>query len=187
MEAEAIRTLIGTILLCVMGAAAVAAILWRNWPKIRDICTDENGSWDLVGGLERHFAQSTAQNETALAPEDGSPDEDLLLRIAQQKGIAMADFHPEDERIREHIIFYGRVQGVGFRYQAMVAAKEYGLTGWAENLSDGTVEMEVQGSAAGIGRMMKYLRSGHWIRIDDMDMENRPLVPGEKGFGVRGY
>ena len=69
----------------------------------------------------------------------------------------------------------------------MFAARESGLTGWVENLPDGTVEMEVQGAPAAIGRMMKHLRSGHWIRIDDMEMEGMPVIPGERGFDVRGY
>ena len=99
----------------------------------------------------------------------------------------MADFDPETAWVREHIIFHGRVQGVGFRYQAMFAARELGLTGWVENLPDGTVEMEAQGAPAAIGRMMKHLRSGHWIRIDDMEMEERPVIQGERGFDVRGY
>ena len=69
----------------------------------------------------------------------------------------------------------------------MYAARSFDLTGWVQNLPDGSVEMEVQGTPAGIGRMMKHLRSGHWIRIDDMDMEEIGTVPGERGFSVRGY
>ncbi len=48
-------------------------------------------------------------------------------------------------RIRKHIQFYGRVQGVGFRYHATYKARFLGLTGWVRNCYDGTVEMEVQG------------------------------------------
>ena len=99
----------------------------------------------------------------------------------------MAGFDPERDTVREHIIFHGRVQGVGFRYQAMYAARTFGLTGWVENLPDGSVEMEVQGTPAAIGRVLTHLRSGHWIRIDNMDVEELPLVAGERGFGVRRY
>ena len=53
-----------------------------------------------------------------------------------------------EEKIRRHIIFEGRVQGVGFRYRALYAAKQFGVTGWVRNLYDGTVEMEVQGREA---------------------------------------
>ena len=77
--------------------------------------------------------------------------------------------------------------GVGFRYQAMYACRAYGATGWVENLPDGSVEMEVQGTPAAIGKVLTHLRSGHWIRIDDMEVEEIPLANGERGFDVRGY
>ena len=48
--------------------------------------------------------------------------------------------------VRKHITFYGRVQGVGFRYTAKYLAQSMDLTGWVENEWDGTVTMEVQGS-----------------------------------------
>ena len=35
--------------------------------------------------------------------------------------------------VRKHIIFYGYVQGVGFRYRARHAADLYGCTGWVRN------------------------------------------------------
>ena len=42
--------------------------------------------------------------------------------------------------IRRHYLFYGRVQGVGFRFTTYQKAKNLGLTGWVCNLSDGSVE-----------------------------------------------
>ena len=50
-----------------------------------------------------------------------------------------------EKSIRKHLIFSGRVQGVGFRYRAMNIAQMLGLTGWVKNRWDGKVEMEVQG------------------------------------------
>ena len=47
--------------------------------------------------------------------------------------------------VRKHIIFYGYVQGVGFRYRARHAADLYGCTGWVRNEWDGSVSMEIQG------------------------------------------
>ena len=114
-------------------------------------------------------------------------DEDFMALLMRQKGARMAGFDPERDLIREHIIFRGRVQGVGFRYQAMYASRTYGATGWVENLPDGSVEMEAQGTPAAIGKVLTHLRSGHWIRIDDMEVEEIPLVNGERGFDVRGY
>lgn len=37
--------------------------------------------------------------------------------------------------IRRHYLFYGRVQGVGFRFTTYHLAKKLGLTGWVCNLS----------------------------------------------------
>lgn len=192
MDAQAMRSLIGNIILCVMGIAVVAAFIRSNWDGIRETFTDENGKWDVMGGLERYFNGGGRQEEVEKEPQNASPDEDFLTQFMRQKGAEMADFDPDTfdpakEWVREHIIFSGRVQGVGFRYQAMVAARTYGLTGWVENLPDGSVEMEVQGTPLGIGRMMTYLKGGHWIRIDDMDLESLQVVPGEKGFNVKGY
>ena len=39
----------------------------------------------------------------------------------------------------------GRVQGVGFRMYVRENASRLGLKGWVMNMSDGTVDMEVQG------------------------------------------
>ena len=60
-------------------------------------------------------------------------------------------------KIRKHIIFYGRVQGVGFRYYAVNKANQLGLTGWVRNLPDGTVEMEVQGNEPSIDELIIFL------------------------------
>ena len=88
---------------------------------------------------------------------------------------------------RRHIIFYGRVQGVGFRYKASYSAKSLGLTGWVKNEDDGTVVMEVQGSKVLIKKLILNLCSDRYIRIEGMDNTQIPLKANERGFGTRGY
>lgn len=51
------------------------------------------------------------------------------------------------EQIAKHVLFAGRVQGVGFRYTADRIARQYDVTGFVRNLPDGRVEMLVQGPA----------------------------------------
>ena len=80
------------------------------------------------------------------------------------------------EKVRKHIIFSGRVQGVGCRYTACYLARPLGLTGWVKNLWDGDVEMEVQGDPAAIGRLIQGLESGHFIRIEHMEVEEIPVI-----------
>ena len=89
---------------------------------------------------------------------------------------------------RRHILFSGRVQGVGFRYHAMYGARNLGLTGWVSNLSDGRVEMEIQGPSAVIDHaLLKLQQDGRWIRIEHMESSKIPVVQGERGFQVKGY
>lgn len=44
---------------------------------------------------------------------------------------------------------YGRVQGVGFRYTTQHEAQRLGLTGYAKNMDDGSVEVVACGGAGG--------------------------------------
>ncbi len=45
------------------------------------------------------------------------------------------------------VFFTGHVQGVGFRYQALQVAKGFEVSGFAMNLPDGRVQLEVEGAA----------------------------------------
>jgi acylphosphatase len=90
-------------------------------------------------------------------------------------------------KVRKHIYFSGMVQGVGFRYRAMYAARELGLTGWVTNLWDGRVEMEVQGDETAIRRLITLCEKGHFIHITKVDMTDLPLDPHESSFRVEGY
>jgi acylphosphatase len=54
--------------------------------------------------------------------------------------------------------FYsGRVQGVGFRYAALQVAREFEVNGYAENLADGRVRVEVEGGAADVDAYLDAL------------------------------
>ena len=71
-------------------------------------------------------------------------------------------------KVRKHIYFYGRVQGVGFRYYAVQKAGQLGLAGWVRNRYDGSVEME----------------NRTYIWIEDMRVKSMSLE-GEYGFYER--
>ena len=88
------------------------------------------------------------------------------------------------KQVRKHIIFSGRVQGVGFRYRASYAAKEFGLGGWVRNLYDGKVEMEVQGDEWDIGSLLDFLSRQDYIRIDHIKTEEILLQQEGKKFRI---
>lgn len=87
--------------------------------------------------------------------------------------------------IRKHIVFHGRVQGVGFRYTAKYMAQSLELTGWVRNEYDGTVTMEVQGREALINNLLVRLNHDRFISIDWMDTKEIPLADTERSFSVR--
>lgn len=86
--------------------------------------------------------------------------------------------------VRKHIVFYGRVQGVGFRYTAKYLAQSMGLTGWVRNEWDGTVTMEVQGRETLINKLLVGLNNNRFITIEWMDAKEIPLED-ERSFSVR--
>ena len=88
------------------------------------------------------------------------------------------------EKIRRHIIFYGSVQGVGFRYRAYHAAQSFGVSGWDKNCWDGSVEMEAEGTEKAIDDMILAIEKGTFVRIENMSVRSLPLH-GDYGFEIR--
>ena len=84
--------------------------------------------------------------------------------------------------IRQHFRFTGLVQGVGFRSTAKFEARSLGLSGWVKNKSDGSVEMEAQGSEAKLARLIKQLKEDWFINIDSVECHPIPVNPNERNF-----
>ena len=87
--------------------------------------------------------------------------------------------------IRRHMYISGEVQGVGFRYLANYAARRLGLTGYVRNLYDGRVEVEVQGDRELISMFLSEIDAGSYVRIENIESRDIPLVPEERRFTVR--
>ena len=63
----------------------------------------------------------------------------------------------------------GAVQGVGYRYFAMNAAHELGVTGWVRNLYDGSVQVVAVGPREALEAFLNHLRHGpHSGRVDEV-------------------
>ena len=87
---------------------------------------------------------------------------------------------------RYYIIYSGIVQGVGFRWRLLMSAQRYGLTGYARNLDNGNVEVEVQG--AGVDEFLKdSLKEDRYIQIYDYSIKEIPVVEDERKFDVKYY
>ncbi len=79
------------------------------------------------------------------------------------------------EPVRLELFFTGRVQGVGFRYNSMVEAKELGLTGWVQNLDDGRVQMEVQGPSLKIDQLINQMQQKPLVEIKHITYHQQAL------------
>ena len=91
------------------------------------------------------------------------------------------------ETKRFRIKFFGRVQGVGFRYTAYHIAQSLGLTGWVQNEFDGTVLCEVQGERVDIDTFIGRISvDDRYIRVDNMDIKEISTDPNERSFIIRG-
>ena len=68
-----------------------------------------------------------------------------------------------------HLEVHGRVQGVGFRWYIVEAARELGLSGWVKNRSDGKVELAAAGSREALEKLNAAVRSGpRGARIEEV-------------------
>ena len=88
-------------------------------------------------------------------------------------------------KIRESITFYGRVQGVGFRYKLRYLADKYSVTGWERNEYDGSVTTELQGLEEDIDKILQALYNDRYIEIDDFRRRKISLDEEERRFGIR--
>jgi acylphosphatase len=88
--------------------------------------------------------------------------------------------------IRKRAIVRGMVQGVGFRYNARAEASRLGLGGYARNRADGDVEVEIEGDAASVERMLAWLAHGpRFAEVEAVDVSDVP-PSGETGFRIAG-
>ena len=89
------------------------------------------------------------------------------------------------ERICQHVIVSGHVQGVYFRGSTQEFARSEGLTGWVRNLPDGRVEAVFEGPRDAVERAVAFCGVGpRWARVDHVDQREHPSV-GLAGFEVR--
>ncbi|MEE1248950.1 MAG: acylphosphatase [Lachnospiraceae bacterium] len=88
--------------------------------------------------------------------------------------------------IRQHLNVHGMVQGVGFRYRAKHMADAMALTGTVKNLSDGSVELEVQGEEALIKEYLDRLCNSASVQVLSIDCEECS-VHAESSFEILDY
>jgi len=61
---------------------------------------------------------------------------------------------------RLRAVVKGNVQGVGYRYFAVIRAGSLGLTGWVRNVPNGDVEVVAEGDESTLLRFEEMLKRG---------------------------
>lgn len=63
-------------------------------------------------------------------------------------------------KTRAHVYISGFVQGVGFRFFAILQARKFGVSGFVKNLRDGRVEVVTEGESKDVKAFIRCLREG---------------------------
>lgn len=81
---------------------------------------------------------------------------------------------------------FGMVQGVGFRWFVARHARSLGLTGYARNLPNGSVEVVVDGPEDAIPELERMLQSGPAsAQVERVERATEPgTIPTTRGFDV---
>lgn len=87
---------------------------------------------------------------------------------------------------RYYIVFQGRVQGVGFRYFCQFTAMSLSLTGYARNMDNGMVEVEIQGGTDNIKKFINLISKGNkFVKVDDYSVKKIDTTPDETSFKIK--
>ncbi|MGL5634398.1 MAG: acylphosphatase [Sarcina sp.] len=86
---------------------------------------------------------------------------------------------------RLSFIATGKVQGVGFRFFVKLNALRLSLTGFAKNLTDGTVLVEIQGTPENLESLKKVLFKGNgFCEVTELLNEKSIPIITEKNFNM---
>jgi acylphosphatase len=91
-----------------------------------------------------------------------------------------------DDPARIRIIVSGRVQGVFFRAAAAAQAHALGITGWVQNLIDGSVEIVCEGKRRNLEILLAWAHQGPpHARVDRVNAQWEPCQGKFARFEVR--
>jgi acylphosphatase len=87
---------------------------------------------------------------------------------------------------RRHVLIYGFVQGVGFRFSVERAARSRSVSGWVRNRPDGAVEAVFEGEPEDVEALVDFCRRGpRGAEVERVEVE-RESPEGLPDFRVAG-
>ncbi len=83
------------------------------------------------------------------------------------------------------IIVKGKVQGVGYRYNAQAQAHKLNLTGLIKNMPDGSVFINAEGEEDNVNAFIEWCYTGpRWAEVSEVAAEEQELT-GYQTFEIR--
>jgi acylphosphatase len=90
-----------------------------------------------------------------------------------------------NEKIRAHILAFGRVQGVFYRASAKKVADKIGICGCVKNLPDGSVELLVEGEKEKVEKMIDWCKKGPFLaKVNRIEVDWQDYVGDLKNFQI---
>ena len=109
---------------------------------------------------------------------------DLLIpKRNQARSIQAMSESPSVLHLTAH--FSGRVQGVGFRYTVYQVAKEFEVSGYVQNLSDGRVRLEAEGERVEVESFLEAIRDRMDGLIHEVEEVKQMRSAFFSGFSIR--
>lgn len=92
----------------------------------------------------------------------------------------------DDNMIRKHVYFSGKVQGVFFRANTRDKAREKGVKGWVKNLRDGRVEAVFEGPKEKVNEVIRWCKNDQpHARVGDVEVSKEKPTGEFDSFFVK--
>lgn len=93
--------------------------------------------------------------------------------------------NPEIRRHSYKIVVKGKVQGVGYRFNAQAKAHQLDLTGFVKNNFDESVLIHAEGKEENINLFIEWCYVGpRWAEVSEVNAEEQELV-GYQTFEIK--
>lgn len=88
--------------------------------------------------------------------------------------------------VQVEVFYSGRVQGVGFRFNAQHIARDFAVAGFVQNLPDRRVQLVAEGERGEVRRFLDRVAESMQSNIVDAIETRLPYSGGFAGFEIRG-
>ena len=87
--------------------------------------------------------------------------------------------------MKKHLLIFGKVQGVGFRYWLYAKAIKKNIRGWVKNKTTGEVEALLIGNNEDVNEIVKQCEKGpHSSNVTQVRIQNYKQGYSKKSFDI---